>query len=78
MRFANRIDAVGTAGANEQVTVAAPVTERIVRLNFDDGSFVQRGQVLAVLQQGQQDGADARGAGAAARGASSSCGGSRR
>ncbi len=54
MRFANRIDAVGTAGANEQVTVAAPVTERIVRLNFDDGSFVQRGQVLAVLQQGQQ------------------------
>jgi len=55
MRFADRIDAVGTAVANEQVTISAPVTERIVRLNFDDGSFVQRGQVLAVLQQGQQD-----------------------
>ena len=54
IRFADRIDAVGTARANEQVTISAPVTERIVRLNFDDGSFVQRGQVIAVLQQAQQ------------------------
>lgn len=54
-RFADRIDAVGTAVANEQVTIAAPVTERIIRLNFDDGSFVQRGQVIAILAQGQQD-----------------------
>ena len=54
IRFADRIEAVGTARANEQVTVSAPVTERIVRLNFDDGSYVQRGQVIAVLQQAQQ------------------------
>jgi membrane fusion protein, multidrug efflux system len=54
MRFVDAIEAVGTAMANEQVTVSAPVTERIVRLNFDDGSFVRQGQVLAVLQQGQQ------------------------
>jgi membrane fusion protein (multidrug efflux system) len=54
MRFADRIEAVGTAVANEQVTLAAPVTERIVRLNFDDGSYVRRGQVVAVLQQAQQ------------------------
>ncbi len=54
MRFADRIEAVGTAVANEQVTVSAPVTERIIRLNFDDGSFVRRGQVLAILQQAQQ------------------------
>jgi membrane fusion protein (multidrug efflux system) len=54
MRFVDRIDAVGTAVANEQVTLSAPVTERIVRLNFDDGSFVSRGQVVAVLQQAQQ------------------------
>ena len=54
MRFASRIEAVGTAHANEQVTLSAPVTERIVRLNFDDGSFVRRGQVIAVLQQAQQ------------------------
>jgi membrane fusion protein (multidrug efflux system) len=54
IRFADRIEAVGTAVANEQVTVSAPVTERIIRLNFDDGSYVRRGQVIAVLQQAQQ------------------------
>ena len=52
--FVNSIEAVGTAVANEQVVVTAPVTERITRLNFDDGAFVQRGQVLAVLQQGEE------------------------
>lgn len=52
--FSDRIEAVGTAGANEQVAVTAPVSERIVRLNFDDGSYVRQGQVLAVLQQAQE------------------------
>lgn len=54
MEFADRIEAIGTARANEQVTLSAPVTERIVRLNFDDGAFVQRGQVVAVLRQAEQ------------------------
>jgi membrane fusion protein (multidrug efflux system) len=53
-RFVERIDAVGTARANEQVTLTAPVTDRILRLNFDDGAYVQRGQVVAVLAQGQE------------------------
>ena len=39
--FTDRIEAVGNARANEQVTLSAPVTERIVRLNFDDGAFVR-------------------------------------
>ncbi|RYE02345.1 MAG: efflux RND transporter periplasmic adaptor subunit, partial [Sphingomonadales bacterium] len=39
----------------EQVTLAAPVTERITRLNFDDGAFVQRGQVIAILAAGQEN-----------------------
>ena len=53
-RFVDRIDAVGTALANEQVTLAAPVTERVLRLNFDDGDYVARGQVMAVLAAGQE------------------------
>jgi membrane fusion protein (multidrug efflux system) len=53
--FADRIEAVGTARANEQVTLSAPVTERIVRLNFDDGAFVRSGQVVAVLRQAEQN-----------------------
>jgi membrane fusion protein (multidrug efflux system) len=54
MRFADRVEAVGTAKANEQVTLSAPVTERLVRLNFDDGGFVQRGQTVAVLAAWQE------------------------
>jgi membrane fusion protein (multidrug efflux system) len=54
MRFVDTVEAVGTANANEQVTITAQVTERLLRLGFDDGSFVRRGQTLAVLSQGQQ------------------------
>lgn len=53
-RFVDRIDAVGTARANEQVTLTAAVTERVERLAFDDGDFVGRGQVVAVLARGQE------------------------
>ena len=55
--FADRYDAVGTATANEQVTLTAPVTERIIRLGFSDGAFVRRGQVIAELAQGQESAA---------------------
>jgi membrane fusion protein (multidrug efflux system) len=55
MRFVESIDAVGNALANEQVTLSAPVTDRLLRLNFDDGAFVRRGQVVAVLAQGQEN-----------------------
>lgn len=56
VRFVEKIDAVGTAVANEQVTLAAPVTERIVRLNFDDGEFIRKGQVVATLAASQESG----------------------
>lgn len=52
--FVDRIEAVGTARANEQVTISASVTERVERILFDDGMFVGRGQLLAVLSQGQE------------------------
>lgn len=53
-QFVDRIEAVGTAFANEQVTLAAPVTERIIDLNFSDGGYVRKGQVIAALSRGQQ------------------------
>lgn len=53
-QFADRYAAVGNANANEQVSVRAPVTERITQLGFSDGAFVQRGQMLAILAQGQE------------------------
>jgi len=55
--FRDEIQAVGSARANEQVTLAANVTERIERLLFDDGMFVNRGQLLAVLSSAQEQAA---------------------
>lgn len=53
-RFVEMIEAIGTARANEQVTLAAVVTERVDRVHFDDGMAVARGQLLAVLSQAQE------------------------
>jgi membrane fusion protein (multidrug efflux system) len=64
--FADRYEAIGTATANEQVVLTAPVTERIVRLGFDDGQFVRKGQLIAELALGQENAALA-GANARAR-----------
>jgi membrane fusion protein (multidrug efflux system) len=55
MRFVERIEAVGTARANEQVTLSAPVTERLVRVAFNDGQFIRAGQTVAVLATGQEN-----------------------
>lgn len=55
--FTDVIRSEGTARANEQVTIASNVTERIERVLFDDGMAVGRGQLLAVLTQGQENAA---------------------
>lgn len=52
--FTDSLDAVGTALANEQVVLSAPVTERITSINFTDGGYVTRGQVIAILAVGQE------------------------
>ena len=52
--FTDELEAVGTALANEQVILSAPVTERITSINFADGGFVSRGQVIATLAVGQE------------------------
>lgn len=52
--FTDDLEAVGTALANEQVVLSAPVTERITSINFADGGFVSRGQVIATLAVGQE------------------------
>jgi len=53
-RFVDRIEAVGTARANEQVTLSSPINERIEHLHFTDGGFVRRGQVVAELAQAEE------------------------
>ena len=43
------IEALGTAQANESVTLTAKVTETVDRVKFDDGDFASTGQVLVDL-----------------------------
>jgi membrane fusion protein (multidrug efflux system) len=52
--FSDAVDAVGTAMANEQVVLSAPVTERITAIHFADGGFVSRGAIIATLAQAQE------------------------
>ncbi|MEE4351225.1 MAG: efflux RND transporter periplasmic adaptor subunit [Pacificimonas sp.] len=52
--FSSEIEAVGTAFANEQTVLTAPVTERIDRLYFTDGAAVDRGAVIAQLSRGEE------------------------
>lgn len=47
--IADEIESVGTSVANESVDLTAKVSETVFTVNFEDGDFVQRGQVLVEL-----------------------------
>jgi membrane fusion protein (multidrug efflux system) len=47
--FAERIESLGTAKANESVVITARVTETVQRVNFADGEAVEAGAVLVEL-----------------------------
>jgi membrane fusion protein (multidrug efflux system) len=47
--WSDAIEALGTAQANESVTLTAKVTETVDRVNFNDGDFVEAGQMLVDL-----------------------------
>ena len=64
--FVDVLESEGTLRANEQVTIASAVTERIERVLFGDSMPVRRGQLLAVLSAGQEN-ASLRGANASER-----------
>lgn len=50
----SRIEAVGTARANEQADLTSTVTERVARINYNDGQFVRKGAVIAELVRSEQ------------------------
>jgi len=47
--FASGIEALGTARSNESLDVSANLTEKIISLNFQDGAYVEEGDLLARL-----------------------------
>ena len=48
-RFSETIEAIGTAQANESVTLTAKVTDTVSAVLFDDGDYVEAGQILVQL-----------------------------
>ena len=50
----DRVEALGTLRANEQVTISAQVTEIITKLNFEDGQRVAKGDTLALMTSSEE------------------------
>jgi len=48
------IEALGTARANESVTLTASLSEKIRRVNFEDGDYVEKGTVLVELSNEEE------------------------
>jgi membrane fusion protein (multidrug efflux system) len=52
--FVDRIEALGTAHANESVLITAQVTERVTAVGFEDGQVVEAGHVLVELTSDEE------------------------
>lgn len=52
--ISDRVEALGTARANESVSISANVTEKISDIRFEDSQRVRKGDVLVVLEQAEE------------------------
>lgn len=48
------VEALGTARANESVTITSSVSEKVNAINFEDGQQVKSGDTLVVLEQAEE------------------------
>lgn len=52
--FADRIEALGTARANESVVITARATETVAEVHFEDGQHVEAGTTLVTLRSREE------------------------
>jgi membrane fusion protein (multidrug efflux system) len=52
--ISDRVEALGTARANESVNITSNVTEKIREIHFEDGQQVTAGDVLVILDQAEE------------------------
>jgi len=52
--FADRLEALGTARANESIVVTARVAESIARVHFADGEEIEAGAVLVTFERDEE------------------------
>lgn len=55
MEFIEKLEAIGTAQANESVTITAQVTETVRQVNFEDGMRVDRDDILVELIDAEEN-----------------------
>lgn len=53
--FADRVEALGTALANETVVITADTTEKVSAIHFEDGQVVEEGQLLVTLDKSEEE-----------------------
>jgi membrane fusion protein (multidrug efflux system) len=53
-QISDRVEALGTARANESVNITTNVTEKIREIHFEDGQQVKAGDVLVILDQAEE------------------------
>jgi membrane fusion protein (multidrug efflux system) len=53
-QISDRVEALGTARATESVNITANITEKITRIDFEDGQQVKAGDILVVLEQAEE------------------------
>jgi len=54
MPLSDQVEALGTAQANESITITAKVSGRLDAIKFTDGQQVKKGDVIAVLDQDEE------------------------
>lgn len=52
--FSERLEALGTARANESVTITSKIAEKVAALHFTDGAVVEKGAILAELTSAEE------------------------
>jgi membrane fusion protein (multidrug efflux system) len=50
----DQLEAIGTAHANESVLLTSKVTDTVRKVNFDDGMFVEKGDILVELTNSEE------------------------
>lgn len=52
--FVDQVESIGTALANESVSITAKVTETVTKVNFEDGDYVDAGDILVELTNAEE------------------------
>jgi len=50
----DEVEAIGTAKANESVSLTSRVTDTVSKVNFEDGNYVETGQILVELTNSEE------------------------